>query len=132
MSRENVEIVRRSNAAANRGDLDAAFACYAEAAVWHSRSDEPDTGSYRGLDAIRAQAGTWASMLDDLRFELDDYVDAGEHVIASGWMCGRGTESGAEVREPFAWVLRLRDGQVVEVREYRSRDEAIEALPAAG
>lgn len=128
MASANVEIVRRSNAAANRGDLDEAFGCYAPDAVWHSRADEPDTGVYRGLDAIREQARTWATMLDDLRFELADYVDAGDRVVASGDMCGRGAESGAEVREPFAWVLRLRDGQVVEVHEYRDRAEALASV----
>jgi ketosteroid isomerase-like protein len=76
MLQENVEVVRAMNAAFNRGDLDAAFDYYESTAVWHSRADEPDTGDYHGLEAIRTMAGMWRGMFDDFRLELDEYVDA--------------------------------------------------------
>lgn len=128
MSRENVEIVRRMNAMFNRGDLDAMFEFYEPTAVWHSRADEPDTGDYEGLDAIRQLADMWLGMFDDLQFILDDYVDAGDCVVTSGWVRGRGRESGAEVRDPYAWVVRVRDGKIAEAWEYRDRAEALEAV----
>ena len=128
MSQENVEIVRRMNAAFNRGDLDEAFGFYDPAAVWHSRSDEPDTGDYHGLDAIRQMAAMWVAMFDQFQFDLEDYLDAGDRVVTSGWLCGRGRESGAEVRERYAWVVRVRDTKLAEIWEYRDRAEALEAV----
>jgi hypothetical protein len=33
-----------------------------------------------------------------------------------------------EVREPYTWVGRWRDGKLVEIREYRTKAEALEAV----
>jgi ketosteroid isomerase-like protein len=56
------------------------------------------------------------------------FIDGGTFVVVPGWLCGRGRESGAEVREPYAWVYRLRGGKVAEVWEHRDRREALEAV----
>jgi len=123
-----MEIVRLMNAAFNRGDLDGAFGFYEPTAIWHSRRDEPDTGDYHGLEAIREMARMWQGMFAEFEFELEDYVDAGDLVVTSGWLCGRGRESGAEVRERYAWVVRMRDGKLAEIWEYRDRSDALEAV----
>jgi ketosteroid isomerase-like protein len=128
MSQENVEVVRRMNAAFNSGDLDAAFDLYDPAAIWHSRSDEPDTGDYHGRQAIRGMAEMWRAMFDDFQIHLDDFVDARNCVVTCGWVAGRGRDSGAEVRDPYAWVVRLEDGKITEIWEYRDRAEALEAV----
>jgi len=129
MSQENVEIVRRSNAAFNRGDVDETLAFFAPEAVWHSRADEPDTGSYQGREAIREMAQMWREMFAEFRLELDEYIDAGdEYVVVSGRMSGRGRGSGAEVRDLYTWVVRLRNGSVVEVAEYADKAQALEAV----
>jgi len=128
MSQENVEVVRAMNAAFNRGDLDATFDYYESTAIWHSRADEPDTGDYHGREAIRKMAGMWRGMFDDFRLELAAYVDAGDRVVTSGWICGRGRGSGAEVRDPYAWVIRMRNGKLAEIWEYRHHAEALEAV----
>ena len=90
MSQENVEIVRLMNAAFNRGDLDTAFGFYEPTAIWHSRPDEPDTGDYHGLAAIREMARMWQGMFEDFQFELEGYVEARDCVVTSGWLCGAG------------------------------------------
>ena len=70
----------------------------------------------------------WVGMFDEFRFDLEDYVDGGDYVVTSGWLCGRGRESGAEVRERYAWVVRLRGGKLAEIWEYRDRAQALEAV----
>lgn len=132
MSQENVEIVRLMNAAFNRGDLDTAFGFYEPTAIWHSRPDEPDTGDYHGLAAIREMAAMWQGMFEGFQFELEGYVEVRDCVVTSGWLCGRGRESGAEVRERYAWVVRMRDGKLSEIWEYRDRAEALEAVGLSG
>ena len=128
MSQQNVDVIRRMNAAFNRGDLDTAFSFYDPDAVWHSRTDEPDTGDYQGLAAIRQMADMWKGAFDDFRLDLEGYVDADDCVVTSGWVCGRGRESDAAVRDPYAWLIRLRAGKLTEIWEYRDRSEALEAV----
>ena len=70
----------------------------------------------------------WVGMFDEFRFDLEDYVDGGDKVVTSGWLCGRGRESGAEVRERYAWVVRLRGGKLAEIWEYRDPAEALAAV----
>jgi ketosteroid isomerase-like protein len=41
---------------------------------------------------------------------------------------GRGRDSGAPVEIRETHVARLRDGKVIEVREYRTKPEALEAV----
>jgi ketosteroid isomerase-like protein len=133
MSQENVEVVRRLNAAFNSGDVDRSLEFFDPAAVWHTRADEPDAGDYRGREGIRGMASMWVETFEDFRVELDEYVDAGdEHVVTPGALAGRGRGSGVEVREPYAWVIRLRGGVVVEVWEYSDRAEALEAVGLGG
>ena len=53
MSQENVEIVRRSNAAFNRGEVDAALKFFAPDAELVDLANAPDQGSVvKGIDAI--------------------------------------------------------------------------------
>ena len=128
MSQDNIEVVRRMNAAFNRGDLDAAFGFYAPDAVWHSRSDEPDTGDYQGREAIEEMARMWRDLFADFRLELEGYADVRDRVVVSGWVRGRGRGSDAEVRDPYAWVIRLHHGKLCEIWEYRDRTQALEAV----
>jgi len=49
-------------------------------------------------------------------------------VIASTMMHARGAASGASVEDTYVIVYRLRDGLVVEGWEYRTEQEALEAV----
>jgi ketosteroid isomerase-like protein len=129
MSQENVDTIREVFDRFNRADDDRLIDdLFDPAAVWHSRTDEPDTGIYRGAEAIKEMSRMWRGMFEDWRAEPEEFIDAGEFVVVPGWLCGRGRESGAEVREPYAWVYRLRGGKVAEVWEHRDRREALEAV----
>ena len=133
MSREGLEVVKNAVERFNSGDLDSMLLdLYAPAAVWHSREDEPDTGVYRGREAIREMARMWGEMFEDIRFEIDDFIDAGEFVVAAGSISVRTRASDAVVREPYAWATKVHDGKVVEVREYRNGREALNALGLSG
>ena len=132
MSRENVDIVRELFERANRQDETLLDELYDPDAVWHSRADEPDTGVYEGREAIRELWRMFRDMFDDLRMMPTEFIDAGDRVITPGWVEGRGRASGAAVRDPYAWVTRLRDGKVIEVREYRDKAEALAAVGLDG
>jgi uncharacterized protein len=134
MSKENVEIVRRSFEAFARGDLDAAFADFHPDVEWCTSSDEPDQEIYRGIEGLRRFAAAIEEPWED-RFaqtvSADDFIDLGEWVVVPwhGQLHGRGSGLEIEVWETYA--VRLRGGKVVRVDEYRTKEEALEAVEAA-
>jgi ketosteroid isomerase-like protein len=129
MSRENVELTKEAFERFGHGDdralLDDLFD---PAAVWHLRADEPDAGVHRGRESIAGMWRMWRDMFEDFRAEAEEYIGVGDSVIAPGWLCGRGRHSGVDVREPYTWVMGWREGKIVEVREYHTKAQALEAV----
>src|SRR4051794_37135353 len=130
MSQENVERMRRGIERFNRGDEDDAMLeeFYDLDAVYYSREDEPDTGVYRGREAIRELMRMWRDMFSDFSFDVDEYIEAGDVLLMPGWIRVRARGSSADIREPYSWVAKMRNGVVVEVHEYRTKDEALKAV----
>jgi ketosteroid isomerase-like protein len=56
-----------------------------------------------------------------------EYIDAGEAVVIPLHVSGKMHGSGAEVANEEAMVFWLREGKVVEVREFRHKSEALKA-----
>ena len=126
MSEENVEIVRAALAALNRGDLDAAFKDAApDAEVDLSRAVGLDSGVY-GLDEFRRLSEEFGKGWSSVRYELDEYLDAREHVVTpfTNQLLGR---DGIELQARGTWLWTIRDGVVVRLCLYQERQEALEA-----
>ena len=60
--------------------------------------------------------------------EAEDYIDAGERVVAIAHQRGRSRASGIPVEMRFAQVWTLRDEQGIRMEMYASPDEALEAV----
>ena len=126
MSQENVEVVRRAYETVNAGQPD--YALFHPALIYHPRSDEPDPSPHVGRDAYERLGDGFLESFRDLRFDVLGLIDAGDRVIASTMMHGRGAASGARVEEAYVFVYELRDGLVVEGWEYRTKQEALKAV----
>jgi ketosteroid isomerase-like protein len=131
LSSRNVEIVRRSMEAFARGDLETFLAAHRPDTEWRTAADEPSPQTYRGHDGLRRFAGeiseVWAGRFDEV-MEFEDFIDLGDWVVVP-WVAqlrGRGSGIEVEVRETYA--VRVEDGRIVRVHEYRTREEAIEAV----
>jgi ketosteroid isomerase-like protein len=127
MSQENVEIVRAAFEAWMRGDLDAMLANADPDMEWYVLPDAPDPGPHRGPNVILERMAVWRDMLA-LRGEVLEYVDTGEYVIMPMRMRGRPPGSDADVVLDEVYVSKFRDGKIVELREYRTKAEALEAV----
>jgi ketosteroid isomerase-like protein len=127
MSEENVEIARRSAEAFNRGDIDAWLADIDPEIEWHGVSDEPDPGPFRGHGEVVKMVARWTEAFPDLQAVAEDYIDAGEYVVIPMRLRGRTPESDADIVVEDVFVQRYRAGKIVEVREFRTREEALEA-----
>src|SRR2546423_7102126 len=116
MSQENVDAMREGIERFNRGGEDDAVLddFYDADAVFHSRADEPDTGVYRGREAIRDMMRMWRGMFDEFSFDVDEYIDAGDTLVMPGWITGRPRGSSAGARQPYTWLVKMLDAKVVE------------------
>ena len=129
MSQENVELAQAAFAAWNAGDMDAVFSYFHPELVYHPRADEPDPFPHVGRDAHERLTYGFVDSFSEVTFEVLELIDAGDHVITSTVLHavphGQGS---ASVRDTYVFVHKLRDGLVVEGWEYRTKQEALEAL----
>jgi ketosteroid isomerase-like protein len=126
---ENVEIVRRSNALTNDGDLDAAFRLAHPDVEWVIAREHPNARTLVGEGAVREYQREWQETLPDVRVRLDRLLDAGGDVVAIGTVRGAGVASEADVEVPIGLVFVFREGLITRVEEYL---DPAEALKAAG
>jgi uncharacterized protein len=128
VSQENVEVVRRALEAFEQGGLDATLRFYDPEVTWEEARDEPEAETHRGHNGVRALVEKWLVPFDDLRIEPEEFIDAGEAVVMPYRFRGRERSSGTDITAPETWVFWLRDGMICEVREYRHKAEALEAV----
>jgi ketosteroid isomerase-like protein len=128
MSQEYVEIVKAGIDAYNRRDFDAWLTHFDPEVVWWAIADEPEPGPFHGYEAVMNMITRWLDLLPDVRFEAKEYIDAGEYVILPARICGHVAGSDADVVVDQVFVDRFLDGKIVEVREYRTREEALAAV----
>jgi uncharacterized protein len=123
MSQKNVEIVRKAFEAYGRGDLAAAVAHHDDDTVFSPAEEAP----IHGPDAVLAYIRRWEEPWDDYQLEPEEFIDAGDRVVAIIHFKGRGKGSGIEVDARSDQVHSLRDGKLVRMDEYLDRAEALEA-----
>jgi ketosteroid isomerase-like protein len=133
MSEENVEIVRRSLDAWNRGEFDAwgqdshPNIEFFSAITWQA---EGDMTAFRGPTEMRQFWDEWHSLWD-LRVDISEIRDLGDTVVALGGMTMRGRASGVPVDSPVAYVFEFEDGLFRTVRAYLNPSEALKAVGLA-
>jgi ketosteroid isomerase-like protein len=129
MSQENVEVVRRMLQAFADGGLDATAEFWDPDIDWRAIEGAPDdVGLMQGLDAVQAYAQDLFDHFDDVRFEPEELIDAGDRVVAVLRLSGRGKGSGIETELRYAVVYTVSGGKIVRGREYMTREQALEAV----
>lgn len=123
-------IARRANAAFNRGDVDAALERFAPDAELQDLLNAPDQSiRVQGVEAIRETWTLWIDAFDELRADVDEYIDAGSTVIGAVHWHGQGKASGVSIDMHQFDAYEFRDGTIIRVSlGFRSRAEALEAV----
>jgi ketosteroid isomerase-like protein len=135
MSEENVEIVRRGNAAFNGGDVDAFVEKFvAPDAELQDLANAPDQSHVvKGRDAIREVWTLWTAAFDEFRGDVDEYIDRGDVVVCAVHYHGQGKGSGISVDTHQFDVYELREGRIVRATlGFRSQAQALEAAGQSG
>jgi ketosteroid isomerase-like protein len=131
MPQDNLEVVRRSFEALARGDFEAAFADHDADVEWRTAEDEPDRATYKGIEGLRRLVATVAEPWED-RFassvELEDFIARGDWILVPWRARLHGRGSGLEIEVFETYAVLVRGGKIVRVEEYRTTEDALEAL----
>jgi ketosteroid isomerase-like protein len=68
---------------------------------------------------------------EQIRFEPQEYVDAGDQVVVVARLIGRGKKSGVEVAHTWAYVWTVRERKILRMVGYADRDQALDAVGLA-
>lgn len=131
MSSANVNLVRESFEAFGRGDFEEAFAHYHPSVEWCTATDEPDQNTYIGVPALRRfvayLADPWSNRFGPA-VEWEDFIDCGDWVVAPWSATLQGHGSGIEIEVFETYAVLVRDGRITRVDEYRTVEQALEAV----
>jgi ketosteroid isomerase-like protein len=128
MSQENVEIVLAAYEwGSQRRELNLNDVLEQDF-EWHTRRDLPDAGVRKGGEGVARLREEWVEAFEDFHVDVDEVIDAGDHVVAVTRLCGclRGSGHELDLEETQVWTMR--DGKAVEVRAYLTRSEALKAV----
>jgi ketosteroid isomerase-like protein len=125
MSQENVEIVRSAFERWN-ATREPDFSHFHPELVYHPRADEPDPSAHIGRDEYERLFRGFVESFSEMRVEVLDLIDVGDRVIASTVL--HGTIGGGDLKDAYVFVYELRDGLIMEGWEYKTRQEALEAV----
>jgi ketosteroid isomerase-like protein len=103
------------------------------AVVWTAIEDAPDAGTYKGYEGVRRYWLDWLHDFDMHPFEIEETIESGDRLVCvqRGTTTGKGSGVRTEIR--YACVYTFGDdGRIVELNEYATREEALQAVRYEG
>jgi ketosteroid isomerase-like protein len=134
MSKETVEVVRRalgplSEDAADADVRTASVQGLAAEVEFEEDPRFPEARTYRGRDDVLRYFTDFVSQFESFKITVDDLVACtADDVLACLHIHGRGKGSSAEFDVSAGWVYTVREGEVVRIKAYLDRAEALEAM----
>ena len=114
--------------ALNRRDIDAAMEALDPDAEWHESEVLPDTGIYRGREAIRAFLTDFLDSWERFHQNVEEVRQADDRVLVLIHLEARGRGSAAEVDARYAHLWAISGARGIRVDAFYDRDEAIAAF----
>jgi uncharacterized protein len=115
-----------------RGNWRPRFGIYHPHMEWGWSDEFPGpAGVYEDHQDPNPRLRAWLSGWDYWRAEAEEYLEIGDHVVVLASYHGRGKGSGVEIHQHGAHVFELRDGKVVRLEIFATREKAIESVHSA-
>lgn len=127
MSQQKVEIVQQAYAHFAATGEPAWNTVHEEVEI-HDHDLTLDASEHRGHAGYAQWIENWAAVFSDFSIEAEEFIDAGECVVAVLRMKATGRGSGVTLDRQDAMVCRMRDQKVVRIDYYNSRDQALKAV----
>jgi ketosteroid isomerase-like protein len=132
MAPSNAELIRPIYEEWGRGNWRPRFDIYHPHMEWGWSDEFPGlAGVYEDRLDPNPRLRTWLSEWDHWRAVADDYLELGNHVIVLASYYGRGKGCGVEIHQEGAHVFELREGKVVRLEIFATREKAIESVRSA-
>ena len=129
MSQANVEIVRQAWEAFDRHDNESVLRLYDPDVEIHVGFLGGEV--YRGIEGVRDFFRDWLAAWNEYGSTVEEWIDAGDDVVAVIRIWGRGRASGVAVEECQSHVWTLRDGKLWKLRRYETKADALKAVGLA-
>jgi ketosteroid isomerase-like protein len=97
-----------------------------EAVIWPPEG-WPEKGPMKGVDAAIRQFERLAEDYAAQQMEFDELIDYGDGMVGRLRWRVRARHSGIESELELWWANRMRGDQIVEIRYFWNRDDALEA-----
>ena len=127
MSQEDVQAVRDAFDAFESEGIDGLLAHLDPQIEWTTTGKFLESAVYRGHEAVRRYLSALPGEFEEVRVEATELIDAGDQVLISLRLSGRGRRSGAPVELTMTQVSSGRDGLAVRIRNYPTKAEALKA-----
>ncbi len=125
----NVNLIKNLYQAFAAGDIPAVLQSFDENIEWTEAEGFPYGGTYRGGEAILDNVFMkLATEWNDFKAEPDEFLDAGERIVALGNYSGSYKATGKSMNAPFAHVWTLEDGKIVKFVQYTDTLKVSEVL----
>jgi ketosteroid isomerase-like protein len=143
VSEENVALVRRNyeviNSIGRTGDefvdpeefAPDLWARLAPDFELHGREDIVDQQTYRGREASKDFWRMLQEVWAEIRWEPLEFTDLGEAVVVEARIVGVGRGSDLPIEADETDVFWFRDGQIVRLQGFPTKEEALEAVRAS-
>jgi ketosteroid isomerase-like protein len=129
VSRQDVELVRSMLETLNVSGVEAALDQIHpdfEGITPPELSPEPDT--YRGHEGIRRYFAGFEGVMDQVRWEEDELIEARDGCVVAGIrLVTHSMTTGLELELPVWQVCTLRDGKVLRIEGFAEREDALRA-----
>ena len=126
MSQENVELARKALEQFIATGEPAWHVTHRDVEVYDH--DIMDGEDYRGHAGVVRWLEDWSSAWAEFSMEPEEFIDAGERVVAVVRMRAKGRSSGLVLDRQDAVVQEVRDGMIVRIDYYNNRAQALEAV----
>jgi uncharacterized protein len=133
MSQQDVDTIRSAYDAFARQDIPAVLDAFADDIQWDVPDSLPFGGVFNGKEEVGRFFGTLGDYYDELRVEPDEFLEAGDRVVALGNHHGK-VKDGDSFDARFAMVWTMRDGKAASFKEYTDTapiDRALQAKATA-
>jgi ketosteroid isomerase-like protein len=135
MSKQDSEVVRTNTQVVRGvydgwidGDVTRALEYLEPGIVWEAIADAPDAGTYRGHAGVRRYMEDWLGDFDINSMDFEEVIDAEDRLVVVQLARATGKGSGVETQLHYAVAYRFRDDSIIEIKEFRTKAEALEAV----
>jgi ketosteroid isomerase-like protein len=111
------------------GNLDLTLELLDPGVVWTAIEDAPDAGTYRGYEGVRRYWLDWLGDFDIHPFRIEESIETRDRLVCVQRAATTGKGSGVRSELHYACVYTFGDDdRIVEVNEYATREQALEAV----